>query len=199
MKHALSAIDGVHTDGKLPRIQANTDPALTVNGEFSVDEDDRPVRIVIKPDGQYPELTCLHEIGHFIDHQALDRPGTMASEGSPILADWWTAVTQSQAIQTLARRQSQTLTGINLPNGVLVRVVVEKEQVEYFLRPCEIFARSYAQFITTMSKDQLLSSQLASAITSQEWQVYPKQWTEQDFEPIMESLVQIFRRKGWMQ
>lgn len=192
-------IDKVHSDGKLPRIQANTNATLNVNGEFSIDENNRPVRIVINPNGPYPELTCLHEIGHFIDHQAIDQVGFMASGASPLLQGWWDAITRSEAIRTLARRQLETLAVVTLANGVSVRLFVEKELVEYLLRPDEIFARSYAQFIATMSKDQILSSQLANVLSSQEWKVYPTQWKEDDFLPILESLRHLFRQKGWME
>jgi hypothetical protein len=65
------------------------------------------------------------------------------------------------------------------------------------LQPRELFARSYAQFVASSSRDALMNQQLADVISAVEWQAYPAQWEEADFAPIMEALRHVFQDKGW--
>ena len=92
IRYAVGLIDGVHSDGKLPKIFASTDETLTDHGYYERQPDDSPWQIVVSPNGRHPELTCIHEIGHFLDHQALGRAGHWTSISSRGLSGWRKAV-----------------------------------------------------------------------------------------------------------
>jgi len=195
IRYALGLIDRVHSDGKLPKIFASTDEALSDHGYYERLPNNTPSQIVINPNGRHPELTCIHEIGHFLDHQALGTAGDWASLGSR-LSGWRKAVEQTQAVQDLRSRRQGPLP-VSLPNGVVLQVFVEQRVLDYALKPIELFARSYAQYITRASQDKVLLVQMAGEINTLEWQVYPLQWQDQDFAPIYDQLELLLRQKGW--
>lgn len=196
IRYAVGLIDGVHSDGNLPKIFASTDESLTDHGYYQRQPDDSPWQIVVSPNGRHPELTCVHEIGHFLDHQALGRAGQWASVSSCSLSGWRKAVEQTQAVQDLRGRQQGPLP-VTLPSGVSLRVFVEQRVLDYALGPLELFARSYAQYITRASQDKVLLVQMAGEIDTLEWQVYPLQWQDEDFAPIYDQLELLLRKKGW--
>jgi len=45
-----------------------------------------PIDIRLNPKGDHLELAALLEIAHWLDHQALGRPGGFASADAPIMA-----------------------------------------------------------------------------------------------------------------
>jgi hypothetical protein len=158
VRRALAAIDAVHGDGDLPLLPVARTRATTEAGTYEwSDRTGEPLRLRFSTLGEHPELTVVHEIGHFLDHQALGRPGTFASE-----SDALTAVIR--AIDRSAA--SEALRSLLNRRHVLVRervrstrVLVKRSFVEYFLSPHEQFARAYAQFIAVMSRspDLLIS------------------------------------------
>ena len=196
IRYAVDLIDSVHSDGKLPKIFASTDEKLTDHGYYERQPDDSPWQIVISPNGRHPELTCVHEIGHFLDHLALGRAGHWASISSRSLSGWREAVEQTQAVQELRGRKQGPLP-VTLPSGVSLQVFVEQRVLDYALGPLELFARSYAQYITRASQDKVLLVQMAAEIDTLEWQVYPLQWQDKDFTPIYDQLELLLRKKGW--
>jgi hypothetical protein len=196
IRYAVGLIDAVHSDGKLPKIFASTDETLTDHGYYERQPDDSPWQIVLSPTGRHPELTCLHEIGHFLDHQALGRAGQWGSVSSRSLSGWRQAVEQTQAVQDLRSRKQGPLP-VTLASGVSLQVFVEQRVLDYALRPAELFARSYAQYIARASQDKVLLVQIAGELDTLEWQVYPLQWQDKDFTRIYDQLELLLKQKGW--
>lgn len=148
-----------------------------------------PVEIVVDPSGAHPGLSFAHEIGHYLDHQAIGTPRDMASElADPQLSPWFDAVNRTREIRTLRALFANR----NATIGA-ARVPVDRGYVEYLLRNREIFARSFAQWIAIRSEDPVLLAQLDDLRTS----IYPSQWDDSEFDPIASALDELARRMGW--
>ena len=70
--------------------------------------------------------------------------------------------------------------------------------VAYLLRPTEMFARSYSQFIAERAGSSELLKELGGVRSRPIEVLYPEQWNETDFRPIAEEFVALFRKRGWM-
>ena len=179
MRHALMMIDKVHSDGVLPEIPVNNRPGKDNLGAFwrTRGTPSEPQRIAVNPNGPWPHLTLCHEVGHFLDLAALGN-GQMASETEASLHPWLNAVGKSDAAMKIFNHPTMTA-----------------DRRKYWLSPRELWARSYAQFIAMKSKDPVLLSELNAARSStQSW----RQWTDQDFRPIMKAIEKLFKQKGWL-
>lgn len=172
---AVSAIDAVHGDGDLPKIPLNTLSSQRALGVYRFFKDGTAESIAIKNNlAAWPALTTAHEIGHFLDHQVLGVAGKFASAEHELLADFRAAVAKSAAFKTM---------WAELPPS------------SEFLKPYELWARAYAQFIAVRSGKPLLLSQLDRVRTgSQPW----RQWSDADFAPIADAIEALFRKKGWI-
>jgi SPP1 gp7 family putative phage head morphogenesis protein len=178
---ALSAIEAVHGDGVLPRIPVTGKvSSRTALGEFAYQRlpSYKPVQINIKPSGSHPELTFVHEVGHFLDLAGFPETG-YSSVNSKVLADFRAAVERSDAIKRLQQMSKDT----------------PSKYLQYLLMPEEIFARSYAQFIATESGNKILLEQLnmLRRVSSM-----PSQWADEDFLEIRDAIRAIMRELQWL-
>lgn len=181
-KSVLQIIDEVHDDGALPRIPLKPSKSNKYLGAYYHDNAASSYKIEVKNNGPWPELTMVHEIGHFIDHQALGNNTLWASVDSPLLEKWRSLVLESNAVQNLR----------TLVNNATTKD--KKSYYRYFLSIKELWARSYAQYIAQKSSNPTLVSQLDKARKSEE----NRQWSEDDFQPIMDEIDAIFKAKGWI-
>ena len=63
----------------------------------------------------------------------------------------------------------------------------------------EIFARAYAQYIATKSKNPEMLAVLRSRQGKPEdGKGYPDQWDDDDFVPLYEEIENIFLKIGWL-
>src|SRR5262245_6534310 len=87
VRRALEAIDSVHGDGVLPLL-----PVIRTRGRVQVgayewnEYTGEVLRLSFSSAGTHPELSVIHEIGHFLDRQALGQAGTYASEAGRCVA-----------------------------------------------------------------------------------------------------------------
>ena len=199
MRTAVSAINLVHQDGQLPVIPVTRDFFRDRHGQFSVRSGTISVQINLV--GPHPEFTTVHEIGHFLDHSGLGRPGEWASETPGVLDQWRDAVRGTWGIQRLL---PPLQTGVDrtsemLPDGTVVEYEVDQVYLHYLLEPRELWARCYAQFIAVQSGDPDLSLQLNSLRDRPvRTFYYGEQWDEDDFRPIQSSIEVAFRSFKWM-
>lgn len=181
-EHALEQIDAVHTDGQLPKIPLRTDVAMNHAGVYAINKADlTAVEIRINGKGPWPELTVAHEIGHFLDHQVIDKAGFLASRHSALLAPFREALRKSRAYADIVDAMS------SLDHKV-------RKNAEYLVTDHECFARAYAQYIAVRSGDQRMLGQVALARSRLSY----RQWSEDDFREIAAALDQIFKQKGWL-
>ncbi len=198
IRHALAQIDAVHDDGNLPPLPVVEvdDPKLP--GVYVTRAGtNEPVHIEVSLRGDHPELTTVHETGHFIDHMGIGAPKQFASEKDPRLKAWRKAVRESDLHSQLADLMAHKMVTVEI-NGQL-RAYNVQPYVGYLLTDRETFARSYAQYVTLKSKDPLLHEQLErmrrfDAAAPIKWS---RQWDDDDFKPIAKAFDKLFKELGW--
>ena len=189
---AVRAVASVHGDGPLPAIPVEFAALRGAIGRFWYDRDGRPISISIVPSTPHVGFALVHEIGHFLDLVGIGEPGIFASETAADLAPWRVAVERSRRWRELGQAIEP-----------VVRFVPPDEAstlLEYRALP-ELWARSYAQFVTERSGDPALRASLTAhraadaAATRQISRLL--HWDDDDFAPIAEAIDQLFRRLGW--
>lgn len=66
------------------------------------------------------------------------------------------------------------------------------------MRPQEIWARSYSQWVAQKSGDGLLLDQLESAVRESGKSMLPEQWAAQDFAPVAAEIERLMQEMGWL-
>jgi hypothetical protein len=174
----IATIDKVHDDGTLPKITVDAAAGRGANGTFFAGQD----RIGVSADSPWPRMTAAHEIGHLLDYQALGEAGAFASKSDPAFAEWRAAVDATAAIKAIDKG---IVDGKPIYNAA------------YYLKPLEIWARSYAQYIATRSGDAEMLKQLNLIRDIPEIGTLI-QWSDADFAPVATAIDKLFRAKGWI-
>lgn len=187
-RSVLATIDRVHLVGPLPRIPIDDRVgALGADGSYRFQpRRGRAHGIGVDPAAPHPELTLLHEIGHFLDHQALGRPGSFASRRHPDLADWRRAVGATRCSQEL--RETRRLAAL---------IGDPVHDFDYLLDVGERWARSYAQYVIAKSGDPALAQQIAATRRS-DAPYRLAHWEADDFDAVVVTIDDLMRRKGWL-
>lgn len=191
LQATLASVDAIHGDGSLPTV-----PVEKVRGSATAGTFRPPAAVGIATSTREPRLTLLHELGHLLDWQS----GAFRSDlDDPELAGWRAAVEASTAIAHLRKMQTQKTAVVRLRTwGGPERVRIKQRWVSYLLRPTEMFARSYGQFIAERSGSAELLAELSGVRSRPIEVLYPEQWQETDFRAIAEEFVLLFRKRGWM-
>ncbi len=183
VNHTLRLIDQAHDDGVLPTIPISGKvDHPTARGTYTSTRGGRAVKIGVRASGPTKLMTTAHELGHFIDHQALDVAGQFASVSSLLLQGWRAAVLESEPVKLLLA-QLATETSPDL-----------LQMLAYLTKPQELWARSYAQYIATRTGDAGILAEL-SAMRKVDG---VRQWSEAQFAPIAREIDLIFKMKGWI-
>jgi SPP1 gp7 family putative phage head morphogenesis protein len=174
-KATLAQIDRIHDDGVLPGFPATR---AAKNARHLGVYHPSKRKLALKDGGPWMHLTAAHEIGHYLDHQALTAAGRYASEeaGHPV-----------RAIVDIL---------LGTPTAALIRSSrISPKRRAYFLARVEVWARAYAQFIAEESGAAALTGDLARVSASVEpW----RQWPEAEFAPARAAIRDMFQKKGWM-
>jgi hypothetical protein len=184
MDHATASIDAIHGDGKLPVIPVRDVRSNKFLGYYQPTPEIRHIGIVEW--GDHKELTAVHELGHFIDDKGLPGRG-MSSVRHKKLAAWREAAFESESYKTLGKLHDQT-TDPDL-----------KQHLKYLVDPVEVWARSYAQYITQKSGSDRLLQQLDNLRKHQGSDNIPRQWPDADFKNISQAIDNLFTEIGWIQ
>ena len=179
VQNVLQQIDKVHDDGKLNPIPINHSVKRGTEGTYYGGGTSIGLR---RRDATHPEMTIAHEVGHWIDDKGLPGIG-FSSPSHPELADWRQAVQNSQAFQNLKSKSDYA----SLP-----------KYRSYILEWVELWARAYAQFITTKSGDKVMRSQLQSVLDGSAKFWVDSQWTDEDFQPILFEIEKLFKKMHWL-
>jgi hypothetical protein len=197
MDEVLNAIDSVHGDGTLPRIPLLRSSGRQTLGAYWHTSSGRAVKINVSANSPYPAMTASHEIGHFLDHQAMFEPGRWASRfHDRLMGGWITAVNETRAVRTL-RTMLEGPPSIKLPSGHTF--TVSRAHLRYLLSVEEVWARSYAQYIAVRSGHARLVDELAQTLARQSGAplIYPQQWEPDDFAPVAKAIDTVFESLGW--
>jgi hypothetical protein len=181
VKIALDAIDQVHDDGTLPRIPVVAKSSNDWAGKFRHSLG-KAVDIWINRKGPWAALTAVHESGHFLDLEAIGIKGSYATTQA-VMKDFLAAADKTEAIKGLRKKLSEAAS------------ISERKTWKYFLKPQEIWARAYAQFVAEESADVQLGEDLVKALAATPF----RQWETEDFEPIKEEIAKLFKSMGWTQ
>jgi hypothetical protein len=197
VRRALKAIDSVHGDGVLPLL-----PVIRTSGRVQVgayewnEHTGEALRLSFSSVGTHPELSVVHEIGHFLDHRGFGRRGDLGSVIGTV-ADLLRAIEATEAFARLRALRSRRRVRVRTPVREEFETVNQR-LVMYLLDPRELFARAYAQFIAWASGDTTLIAQLNDLRTSRRGTVYHDIWEVEDFTGIATEFVSLFERRRWL-
>lgn len=196
--HAVGAIDSVHKVPGLGRLPVRSDPDLPadVAGGFQSLADrltgrHTPLQIGLNPSfSRHTEHTFVHETGHWLDLTAIGPEGYEASElaqlGDGPLVAWWRTVRRTPQVEKLEQAKTTAqLRGMREVARVL----------DYLTSPQELWARSYAQWVTVRSGDTLLLDQLNRLDQAS---VTPHRWPDGEFGPVADAIDELASTLGWI-
>lgn len=189
------AIRRVHGAGQLPTIPTAMVDSTKINGKFSrtwTGHRWNADGIEISRQGRHPELSYAHEIGHFLDYAGvpwLDGQKKRDYANDPHFAGWYKTVKSSRAVAALEDLRSGTGDGAASPKSI--------EYVNYLLKPSELWARAYAQYVATRSGVPLLKEQLERDRGNLQNRYRDRHWSDEDFAPIAEAIDTMFTKLGW--
>jgi len=188
VRHVVAVIDGVHRVGSLPLIPIDHRVEVPgADGQYRFNRRNGRARgIGIGRNAPSPEFVLLHEIGHFLDHQALGNRGGFASTRHPDLDDWRQAITESPTYEALSRGRRLLAFGDPSINDF-----------QYLLDYTELWARSYAQYVALESQDPTLLRQLAAPPLGAVPYLWAR-WRDDDFDPVRAAIHALLRTKGWL-
>jgi hypothetical protein len=197
VRRALEVIDSVHGDGVLPPL-----PVIRTRGRVQVgayewnEYTGEVLRLSFSSAGTHPELSVVHEIGHFLDHRGFGRRGDLGSAIEAV-PDLLRAIGTTEAFARLGALRMRRRVRVRTPTREEFETVNQR-LVTYLLDPRELFARAYAQFITSASGDETLVAQLHELRTSRRGTVYHDIWGDEDFAGIATEFVNLFERRRWL-
>lgn len=120
--------------------------------------------------------TLIHELGHYLDQYMVGTNGKKLSEDDNILS----ALKNSSEYKTIEKVKADS---------------TDKEQqgfCAYLMQPNEMFARAFAQWISTKSTNKTLKSEITGVIDK----YGPLQWSDDSFKPISAAFDNMFKSKG---
>ncbi|MEH0156502.1 DUF935 family protein [Limibacter armeniacum] len=189
-KEALRVLDSIHGDGVLDQIPFKGTSRMNAYGYFRHYINGTPIEIKINTTGDHKELTIWHEIGHFLDYQALGSKNRFetGNRTGNLMKDFFTAVDDSKAIKSLKE---------SLNSGVLNGEPIYgnmRKHLRYLISKDEIWARAYSQYIAQVSGEQ----RFLDMVRVQAEKTIPYQWSEEDFAPIAKEITKLLKAKGWI-
>ena len=121
VRRALEAIDAVHGDGVLPLL-----PVIRTRGRVQVgayewnSHTGEALRLSFSVASDHPELSVIHEVGHFLDHRGFGRRGEL---GSAIGAtpDLLRAIEATEAFATLSALRFRRRVRVQTPTRAETR------------------------------------------------------------------------------
>lgn len=164
------------------------------------------------------EATIAHELGHWLDHSLGRKAGGpkgitnkfltelgsspwVTPEIRNAIGEWAKAVASSHAVERIRelRFQGPVIKIVESKHPVTgqsikyeTRTGYSKAHLSYLLKSHELFARSYAQYIGKKTGLSGINEKIQS-VTSDD---YPKQWTDDDFEPIYQAMDKLLVAAG---
>lgn len=185
MGEALRIIDELHGDGALPKIPAITSRSNEAAGWYNWDSAGHSRRLAVSMYSPHPRLTFAHEVGHFLDHKGWGGKG-FASVNAPAAEVWRKSVLNSPEVMRLMELRTQATTA-----------QMRKDAV-YYTSFEEMWARSYAQWVTLRSGDAKMAEGLTNIkATSHSEARRLSQWGTVEFEPIAKAIDDLFTMLGW--
>lgn len=180
ISYVTSIIDKIHGDGNLPGCSASLNNTMSARGKFSSYY--RTIDINVN-NNNHPELTAIHEIGHYLDYHGLTKePGEIRMTDSLNLP-------KAKALLDAMKNTTTIKEGAKFYS-------YDNDYQSYYLRDREIFARAYAQYIATKSGDALLMKQLKESQNDKISKYM--QWPDSEFRDILKAMDDLLEGNGWL-
>lgn len=148
--------------------------------------------MLIKRNAKQIEFTTVHEIGHLLELDLIhDNAGDLSQVlHNPVFKKWFDAVVSSDHVNQLTDVYFMASN-----TGDIYWIA----QMDYRLKPWELWARSFAQWIATRTNDPLLLKQLSQIRDAlRNAKLPPYQWEDNDFEPIAKEIDDIMKQVGYL-
>jgi hypothetical protein len=191
LTHVVDVLDTIHNFPRIPAIPLAVVRSLKEEGAYhSLSRPARAVKITISVRACFPGLTLLHEIGHLLDHLALNpiRQG-FGSECDSNFEELWALWKASRPLRQLHAAIGRSRPLLSPKIGRFLR---------YQARISEVWARTYVQWAVVRSKDLLLSSQFRASRSQSMWTGIPRDfyWDDAEWPRIMAAVDDLFRTAG---
>ena len=187
----LTVLDSIHDDGLLGMVPLLANRATKNVGEYVYDErTGKPLRMVVSEKSPWPELTLLHEIGHWFDQQVFGgRNGFGTATGK-----WETMTRLVEKGETARELRRMIRSERSVSGGRRDLLPVTIEQIKTMARPEEIFARGYTEWICRQSRHPRLLELLEYADKRTLGGYGLRGADQQKFSEIM---LKELQKKGW--
>ena len=185
-ENVTKTIDEVHGDGPLPVARiTHIEKRGSTNGEYASWSDD----IKTYKEASIP-LTLTHEMGHWMDNRGF--------RGIPEAVAPLRSKRSYASHSPLFKKFIKLAKNSNKIKEIKSAYLLSKSKT-YLTSNHEIFARAYAQYIATKSKNPEMLAVLRSRQGKPEdGKGYPDQWDDDDFVPLYEEIENIFLKIGWL-
>lgn len=191
-ERALQAIEKIHGDGPLEEIPFKQTRRGSANASYNPYADTRGI-ILKKINGG--EVSVVHEIGHWLDHEAF-YIGTSAKKSLPPVR------TQGQMFREIEKtfgsygpefEEFRDAFKASASYAKIENAAMSSSSKDYLLSSHEGFARAYSQWIAQQSGDKGMIKEIEDSLGN-----YYGQWEWDDFSLISVAISNIFKRRGWL-
>lgn len=188
LQRVLEVIDEIHLPKSLkpvsvvmnPFVQGAVFVAYTATGPYTIE---------LNPNGSHPELSLLHEVGHYLEWQAIPKAavGQRDFTAYSFFTSWLTAVRASQNVNRL----------IGLRDGSPAESEIH-QAANYLLDEQELWTRSYSQYLALKTQMPALRQQLSAEnkVFTGNIQIKPY-WVWGDFFVIEAAMDELFQALSW--
>ncbi len=188
LRRILGVIDSIHIANNLKQVPVVMDSRVR-GAVFEAYTATGPYTIHLNPDGNHPELSLVHEIGHFLEWQAVPKaaPGQRSLKDDSFFVQWLEVVRATENFGRLHDlRESQEEAG------------PIHQAANYLLDEQELWARSYSQYVAVKKQVPMLLQQIGAEnkILTGTILLRPY-WKNSDFLPVQAAIDSIFQALGW--
>ena len=183
---AIDLIDKVHTLPKdRSKLEVERINNVALDGSYNVAN--RIIRLQ-KNASDIPE-TFIHEFGHYLEYHGFNKDDQPKAYYDKAFENWLNEVNNSASVKLLKDK-------LNNPDkytkkSIVGDITLDTEYLEYLLKPNELFARSYTQYIYTKNNQ-------ADKYKGNTLEFYGgDQWEANDFKEIEKAFDKFFKELGW--
>jgi len=192
LRNTISIVDSVHRFSAVPSFPVVITRRRGENGAYIYrTRPSRPEAIEISAHGDHIQLTLLHELGHLLDHMTLNpiKRGFASQFDSTFdpLIRWWAEDRLVNDLSEMLRRYGR------METSWACRRLREE------LDPMELWARTYAQWVTVRSGDQELAQKLGELRLKGEYfagRWCTLHWEEAEFGGIIPMVDRLMEEAG---
>lgn len=184
----LAAVDVIHSPKNLKAIPVLMDGRV-LGGLFVVHADTGPYEIYLDPDGHHPELSLLHEVGHYLEWQSIpkDQHGMRDFSTDGLFTLWLQTILETPTIQRLLVLLEQQQEGTQA-----------FQDIAYLLRLNELWTRAYSQYVARKANLSVVFQQMAAENKVVTGNIrYGPYWGWEEFASVQDVIDAMFDELGW--